>query len=627
MKKIHIASAVLLLATTQLNAQFVKTYELSDPQGTYSMRGYDLSLNNGKYYYTSGDEAKKTIFEINPTDGVIINPSTKVQTFDQTGSTSGIGKNSLAIARYFHDPASQWAAPLNPPDRMYLTGNISNWNNSHSYFHSKEVYDAGSTFSGALITNHNSPNIYQWVANAQYSDQVTLYNNRFMVGNDKYTGELFMFRHHNGIFSDRAIELISGTVSYTDPMYDFPTRTISRDVNSNSYDIITAVGGAVHDGSNYIYDPQKMDPGVWTVDQNLNTTSYKTYHNQNDPVNNNLGVAQSIINVSPLSNTTRNLIVASGNNPNSTVGSIDQFQMGRWDKDHFHLIRDWITNSLVDAWKFNFQAISQTYPLQVEYENVQVGDIVEVSDGYLIVGSFTKKETNLDFPNRIPDYDEKVFMAKVIRPSNIFLPLTVGYAKYFNSVQFHNEIQANRIKILNNEVFIVGSATSIISHKRIPFLIKTDLTNQLEECSTAILMVQETVNITEVQAPIQASNSIPYLGPGYADNGLQINAFEALTCVNPPHERKKAIRNSIEDASQTQLSILPNPAQNQVRISGLSESVATITVLDVSGKLVRDYTQEVNSNHTLDISELNTGIYILRISQADQVHTLKLIKE
>ncbi|MBL4710569.1 MAG: T9SS type A sorting domain-containing protein [Flavobacteriales bacterium] len=59
----------------------------------------------------------------------------------------------------------------------------------------------------------------------------------------------------------------------------------------------------------------------------------------------------------------------------------------------------------------------------------------------------------------------------------------------------------------------------------------------------------------------------------------------------------------------------------------MSETIATITILDVSGKLVREYTQEIAKSHQVDISSLETGIYILRVTQANQVHTLKLIKE
>ena len=80
---------------------------------------------------------------------------------------------------------------------------------------------------------------------------------------------------------------------------------------------------------------------------------------------------------------------------------------------------------------------------------------------------------------------------------------------------------------------------------------------------------------------------------------------------------------SVDDNSLYSFNIFPNPSKNYVEISSLETPISMVQVFDITGKLIRtnNYSAEVNVN--FNISNLKTGIYLLKIN--NQV-TKKIIK-
>jgi hypothetical protein len=70
--------------------------------------------------------------------------------------------------------------------------------------------------------------------------------------------------------------------------------------------------------------------------------------------------------------------------------------------------------------------------------------------------------------------------------------------------------------------------------------------------------------------------------------------------------------------------IYPNPVTDMLYMNGLNDETATVTVFDVSGKMVMS--QQL-TNNMIDVSSLAKGIYILRVTTADSVHTNRFVKE
>jgi hypothetical protein len=67
----------------------------------------------------------------------------------------------------------------------------------------------------------------------------------------------------------------------------------------------------------------------------------------------------------------------------------------------------------------------------------------------------------------------------------------------------------------------------------------------------------------------------------------------------------------------TTVSIFPNPANSEINIEGLNKNESnTIQIFDVQGKLV--ITKTINEKGTIDLSELNKGIYVIKIGEVAQ---------
>lgn len=70
--------------------------------------------------------------------------------------------------------------------------------------------------------------------------------------------------------------------------------------------------------------------------------------------------------------------------------------------------------------------------------------------------------------------------------------------------------------------------------------------------------------------------------------------------------------------------IAPNPANNEIRITGIDKAKATVAVFDLTGKLVLE--QDIEGNATVNISRLTKGMYVLRLTGENIVQSQKLIK-
>ena len=73
----------------------------------------------------------------------------------------------------------------------------------------------------------------------------------------------------------------------------------------------------------------------------------------------------------------------------------------------------------------------------------------------------------------------------------------------------------------------------------------------------------------------------------------------------------------IEDFEKSKLKIYPNPTNNIINFEGLNKNENnTIHIFDVQGKLV--ITKTINEKGTIDLSELNKGVYVIKIGEVAQ---------
>ncbi len=84
---------------------------------------------------------------------------------------------------------------------------------------------------------------------------------------------------------------------------------------------------------------------------------------------------------------------------------------------------------------------------------------------------------------------------------------------------------------------------------------------------------------------------------------------------------------SSERATQSSetLEVYPNPATTELTVKLESDLPATISILDLSGRVVLNTSASVNG--TVDVSGLNSGLYLLQAKQGGEMHTVRFTKE
>ena len=81
------------------------------------------------------------------------------------------------------------------------------------------------------------------------------------------------------------------------------------------------------------------------------------------------------------------------------------------------------------------------------------------------------------------------------------------------------------------------------------------------------------------------------------------------------------------DADNSNLQVYPNPARGgNVTIAVAAGEVANVAVYNSAAQLVKSVAT-AESTLTLDVSDLQAGIYYVRVTTADKAYTQKLIVE
>ena len=83
----------------------------------------------------------------------------------------------------------------------------------------------------------------------------------------------------------------------------------------------------------------------------------------------------------------------------------------------------------------------------------------------------------------------------------------------------------------------------------------------------------------------------------------------------------------INENSNNQIKLFPNPFTNQITVNGLSKENANIQIFDVNGKVV--YSTQTNGQTTIvltDVNHLAKGTYVLRISGKSTLKNILLVK-
>ncbi|OUR93315.1 hypothetical protein A9Q87_05030 [Flavobacteriales bacterium 34_180_T64] len=162
-------------------------------------------------------------------------------------------------------------------------------------------------------------------------------------------------------------------------------------------------------------------------------------------------------------------------------------------------------------------------------------------------------------------------------------------------------------------------------------------------CTTNAMPVVAGAGWTNISFNIQASDfTIVEVGGGSTIEAVlaSVSTMRILSSVTPtwiPEEIDATLRLDNITASTTlsvdtvenqqEFSISPNPATSKLNVflPNASEN-AIITVFDVLGKRV--YNNELNTlSSTIDVSNWNSGVYLVRVSTDTATHTKRFLKQ
>lgn len=160
----------------------------------------------------------------------------------------------------------------------------------------------------------------------------------------------------------------------------------------------------------------------------------------------------------------------------------------------------------------------------------------------------------------------------------------------------------------------------------------TDLT--YDTTYRAIVGYNQDTNIAQlwIDATVQGDTSI--LGEDRADPGTSVDAFALRQSDSDENETIRVdnlvISQNFSDVTlstnqfdNNKFSLYPNPTNSGfVNITSSNNEVMNVQVFDILGKQVKN---EVLSNNTLNVSDLNSGIYIVKITQNNASITKKLV--
>ncbi|MGV3611284.1 MAG: T9SS type A sorting domain-containing protein [Fluviicola sp.] len=81
----------------------------------------------------------------------------------------------------------------------------------------------------------------------------------------------------------------------------------------------------------------------------------------------------------------------------------------------------------------------------------------------------------------------------------------------------------------------------------------------------------------------------------------------------------------LDEISAVEATLYPNPATNNVTIELTDKNaVAELTVVDLFGKVV--YTSTINGSTTIDVNELTSGVYMVRLNNNGQTSSTRFVK-
>lgn len=114
----------------------------------------------------------------------------------------------------------------------------------------------------------------------------------------------------------------------------------------------------------------------------------------------------------------------------------------------------------------------------------------------------------------------------------------------------------------------------------------------------------------------------------YTENNTYNVALTAINnvCEDVLEKQVNVTNVSIDKMNQLGLKIYPNPATDRINIEGLKTNGASVIILDLNGKKIKQTNANAQNKLSLDISNLPVGIYFLEVESDGAKSVFKIMK-
>lgn len=110
----------------------------------------------------------------------------------------------------------------------------------------------------------------------------------------------------------------------------------------------------------------------------------------------------------------------------------------------------------------------------------------------------------------------------------------------------------------------------------------------------------------------------------YSDN-LRGSVYYSNSAENGQFNCHYVVTSVEENFSSQPVTTYPNPVKDELFIDNLTNKKCRYIILDINGRIIEEFSNEISDK--IDVRNLNTGIYFLRIEFENAILNVKFIKE
>ncbi|MGY6522597.1 MAG: carbohydrate binding domain-containing protein [Mongoliitalea sp.] len=111
------------------------------------------------------------------------------------------------------------------------------------------------------------------------------------------------------------------------------------------------------------------------------------------------------------------------------------------------------------------------------------------------------------------------------------------------------------------------------------------------------------------------------------NQGSYTVAVRVDDCVSEPSEAINLIVNSNRIQRPREISVFPNPVETYLQIRGVSESVSSVEMVDMTGRVNNIVFEQSNDGIRANVANLAPGMYVVRIQEGNRSYAVKVLKK